>query len=148
MSQSDESLKQLWTIARNYARRKGFANHAEDFAQECVMGRVNGRTTTIGNLFVDYLRKNFGRNQLKREAKAREQISYQAIVEDDTHTYQDSNIVPALIKDFSKEDRCIFLLKYIWGFSIKEIAYCFGMKESAVLYKIKQFKRIATKENW
>ena len=53
-------LKKLRGIAVGYATRKGFANEADDFAQEYIIKMWSGRKASIAQVFVDYLRARYG----------------------------------------------------------------------------------------
>ena len=57
---NDVEIKSLLNRAKAYANSKRFAQHSDDFAQEVYIAYARGRKATIEQLFVDFLRKEYG----------------------------------------------------------------------------------------
>lgn len=59
MQESD--IKKYQEKCRVHARRQGYSELADDFAQEAIIQKaIANRKTTIRNLFIDFLRKEYG----------------------------------------------------------------------------------------
>lgn len=51
--------------AKSFARSWGYANEADDFAQEALITKLTGRSARLEHLFIDYLRKHYGRTGIR-----------------------------------------------------------------------------------
>lgn len=58
---NDVEIKSLLNRAKAYANSKRFAQHSDDFAQEVYIAYARGRKATLARLFIDFLRKEYGR---------------------------------------------------------------------------------------
>lgn len=57
----DAEIKKYQERCKAHARRQGHSELADDFAQEAIIQKaIAGRKTTIQNLFIDFLRKEYG----------------------------------------------------------------------------------------
>jgi len=58
---NDEEIRKYQKRCIQHAKRAGHSQLADDFAQEAIIKRVfANRKTTIKNLFIDFLRKEYG----------------------------------------------------------------------------------------
>lgn len=135
--------KSLWNYAVRYATRMGFRNDAEDFAQECLLKIQSGRRSSVENLFIDFIRSQQGRFKEKRTAKAREMLSYDLFNERVHGRIEEGNsLTVSLAENLDGQEKAIFCLRYLWGFTELEIAYCFGLTEYAVCHRLRKTRKI------
>jgi len=75
-------IEKLLSIARSHAKKRGYESIADDFAQEVYIEYAGGRKTTIKNLFIDFLREQYGSTRhpsgRARIAAVRTQVSLDA----------------------------------------------------------------------
>ena len=62
-------IKKLWEVCCRYARKRGYSQFADDFAQEAVFARIRGRKASLDQLLTDFLRKEYGDSRVRRQPK-------------------------------------------------------------------------------
>lgn len=145
----------IWIAARNHATRLGFANDAEDFAQEAVQKLSSGRQTTLENLFIDYLRHYYGRKLKGAHNKTMERLAYtvldsamnpRGILEDKPRDTMNAEDCARLVNYLKGEGRALFILRYVWGYSLKELGYLYGVTDSAISLRIGAIQKFLVQE--
>lgn len=136
----------------NYARHYNRPDDADDFAGWACLKVFEGRKASIKNLFIDYLRNEYGSTGLLRHTdnprKIKKNMCKQSI--DDTavnlnlraasRTERNFGDSEYLLKNLSRYERTVLILREIWGFDEKEIAYCFGITESGICLQLKKIQ--------
>ena len=64
-------INQLQARARSVARKYKRPNEADDFAQEAVIAMLAGRKASLEQLFIDYLRAQYGRTGVRSTSGGR-----------------------------------------------------------------------------
>jgi hypothetical protein len=62
-------IKQFHHKAKQYAIRRGHEETSDDFAQEAAIAYFRGRKASIGQLFIDFLRKEYGDCRVRGNSK-------------------------------------------------------------------------------
>lgn len=57
---TNDEIKKIQERARKHARARGYSQHADDFAQEAIIKLLADRRATIDQLFIDFLRHEYG----------------------------------------------------------------------------------------
>lgn len=139
-------LVQLRKSALWYGYKRGLGQQAEDFAQYAVLKRIEGSTSNIHILYVDYMRMVFGRGDSPTsKARAFAERTFSDMEEEEYHLADDFQIedTALIFKVFPKgKDRAIILLKVIHDFRLSELGYLFGVSESAMCGKLKRLYAI------
>lgn len=65
---TDDEIKKIQVRARRVARDWGYPEEADDFAQEAAIAIFRGRKASVKDLFIDYLRTQYGRTGLRSTA--------------------------------------------------------------------------------
>lgn len=131
------NYRKLRHQAVGMARKAGFINHADDFAQVALLKLSQGRKTTLDNLLTDYLRETFGRsNVVNKDA-----LETRRAIESRWHDLE-TNDVPdptqvkegqdfhTHLKDLEPKERAMLVLLYKWDMTLKEVGEVFGVTES------------------
>jgi hypothetical protein len=148
-TESDKKFIELRRRCETIAKRKGYPNEAEDFAQYAAEKWLLGRRTTVDQLFTDYLRQNYGdfRSPGGRD-RAIGRHTQKAI--DDNIQYSGSNFRDSpdsrtyvrsgtqYLKEESRIDQACYMLFHMWGFLETEIGNLFGFSGSRVCQRIKR----------
>lgn len=139
----------VWLRAYKHAVNRGYDQDAEDFAQECYMKIQAGRNASVGQIFIDYLRQRYGRTSVKKPYTTQQLINYEqlndnAVVDEDPKKW-DQRVILDVAHFLEGEQRIIFILRYIWGFSEPEIGFCFGLTMSAISLRIKAIHEVLAK---
>lgn len=139
----ERNFLKLMGFARNVARRKGYHQHADDFAAEVAIKTIEGRKASTEQLFVDYLRKEYGDARLASgREKMRDRHAMQELADTVAASTRNSAALEQLCGGFRiyGSSRAILVLYYKWGFHEAEIANCYGVTESRICQRLKEIQ--------
>ena len=129
-----------------------FPSESEDFAAYAVEHIMQGRRASIGHLFIDYCRENFGaRRNASGRIRSEANLSVAEFDEGLHHdpTNNPTTLDTGLLEGVPSEVRCAYILHYEWGLTLEEIARCFGILkttlEKRMTYYHRTIKRNITK---
>jgi RNA polymerase sigma factor (sigma-70 family) len=117
----------------------------EDFWQYLRLQRLQGRNSKLRYIHTDWLRRTRGESRSKHHEK-RERLMQASQLDEDKQPKEQLNpeqatvfklYIMEILDKLCPEDHCIFFLKYVWGFTNREIAVCFGWHETNVWKRIK-----------
>lgn len=144
--------KKLIRRYRAIAFGYGFRCEADDIAQEAFLGGLERPKwkQTPHQRVIDAIRKLYGRdvgrgcpnpllNRLGDEDEEKILISTQKPSE--THGIDGVDFRKAVSSLGIGEERCIFLLRFAWGFNEKEIGNCLGVSESRISQRLKAIQK-------
>lgn len=144
MSNEEKLIRRYRAIAYGY----GFKRDAEDIAQEAVLGALENPQwkQTPRQRVVDAIRKLYGRdvghgipNPLQcRVGGENEEKILESLTQCREEDRDNRHRIKQVVDSITGEDRAIFVLKHVWGFSEKEIGYCFNVSESRVSQRLKR----------
>lgn len=132
------NIENISSRAQMLACKFGYSDFKEDISQEVLTGFLAKEShQTVEQSVIDWMRKNGKRTRrgLKNpnfnttrlvQAPFKDQNPGIAFKEFDSY-----------LKRLDNRDRCIAVLRYVWGFDTHEIAYCFGFTPSMVSKRIK-----------
>lgn len=135
----DADLQKLRRMARSYCCKRGYAEIAEDFAQEATFSLSRGRKASLEQLLIDFLRGYYGstRHGGKSSRHAHTSLYHEDGEEKCTDTDQDAARGDLL--DFGElgnalkgNQRIVFHLTHTWGLLRTEVADVLGVSESRV----------------
>jgi DNA-directed RNA polymerase specialized sigma24 family protein len=131
---SQNSALKLRHKAFRYAYKSGVGEYAEDFANYCVLRRLQGQGSDINFMLTDYKRETFGATRSTvGAAKVKAEFDPIDINEVEIEAPKKES-VSAIINEFKwgKTHRPIYLLHYYFGLLLNDIALCFDVTESRV----------------
>lgn len=144
----DEWLKEKRYIARVYIlRHNPFAQKedAEDFCSFCTELWLQDRRkkASIEQLYIDYVRMfGIGKYHKKPSGLEFSSVEYNPDTDDTSKLNQEILTMEAVdmgpIGRLKNQDRVIAILYFHWGFTAKEIGYCYGVTESAIALHLKE----------
>lgn len=110
---------------------------AEDFAQFATLAVFTGRKTSTKNLFCDFMREEFGRNDAHEnleKTKVKKPWQAGAMIEDvEDCKIQDLDLrIATRLKHLDMAERVITILILGWGFTQREVAEVMGVSESRI----------------
>jgi RNA polymerase sigma-70 factor, ECF subfamily len=162
-----ESIPRLFGLARRLA-----GNDAEDLVQECLMRSYRSfgslEDPQAGLAWMQRILVNVYRDRLRKQARAVPEVAveevedfslYRTLADEDPLPYSDSLHVDFL-HSFGREDvhavlmrlpeiyRAPLVLRYMQGFSTKEIARLLGAPLGTVLARLHRGRNLFEKELW
>lgn len=127
-------FEKIKAIAINETIKFNKPELADDFVQFSAEALLRGRKATVGQLFIDFIRQEFGDS---RKTKRPERLKFNNSLQ--WEDWMDQEVVDKHDLDFTKMvdkfegmDRSILILHYVWGMTLKEIGYAVGLSESGV----------------
>lgn len=151
---NNNTILQIRSEALKYAARHGFGHQeCEDFAQEASYSVWENPSRHIEFLFVDYLRREFGRvydgkHNESGQMKTKTRLSYgdldvaQQTDEDAFMTNSKFDLDFSTYQDLlDTQERTIITLLYKWDFTLSEVGECLGVSESRVSQRLVDIKR-------
>jgi DNA-directed RNA polymerase specialized sigma24 family protein len=153
---SIDEISQFKRRARHIARTRGYAEYADDFAQDIFQSLSRGRHATIEQLFVDFLRKERGDLRTDsgraRAAGTSKALSLDAPVNRDQpellnhevlageRTAEHGELGGQSAHLFSGDELELYDLHFVEQCAQNEIAEYFGMSEAWVSIKIRKMR--------
>lgn len=157
---TNDEIRAYQKKARAYASAHGEGNCADDFAQEAIVKILSGRKATIAQLFIDFVRQQYGDTgrgrsalgQLK-SAGIREAKSFdQPISRESESTLFDVLVAPEpdpghdrhdwrARNSFGEREGLIADMRYDDEMLESEIAWIFGVTESRICQIIKRVNK-------
>jgi DNA-directed RNA polymerase specialized sigma24 family protein len=138
--------------AKRTAKTYGFSDeYAEDFAQFALLYISKGRKATVAQLWVDFLRHEFGKkNEEHHEAKLAEKLGYLEM----TNIREDFSRYEPTLSSVGKEcqsklhgiERAVFTL-LCYGFTLEEIGDMFGVTEGRIGQHMMEIKKKLRENN-
>ena len=133
-----EDYDRLKGIAKALTKRFNKPELTDDlvsFASEAI---VRGRKATVKQLYVDFLRQEFGDSRglssTFKLANALEWEDYMDMEVLDSHSVDFNKIV----NSFKGEDKAVLVLYYQWSLTMKEIGNVFGCSEASISIRFKE----------
>lgn len=143
MTPDGQTIWRYQERAFKYARMKypgGNIEDAKDFASWITTKRLEGATGTLGQLYVDFLRQEYGRTGKSRPSRSAEKKRQSRVVmeyDSGQHADPKKTDISSYISCFHGIERAILTLCYKWEFNEAEIADCFGVTESRICQRLK-----------
>lgn len=141
----EDEAKKLHKYAHKRAMGTRFARDADDIAQNAVLKRLEGETGNVDQLFVDFLRANYGDTRSKyRQGQKRVAASRADRLVSPSETGRELGFegVQRFLSDnggwFSQRDRATLTMKFQWEMTNQEIAQAFGISDRKVRYLLKE----------
>lgn len=144
----------LFKIYKKYAERKGYSQHSDDFAQEAIIECFKGSFRTTNQIFIDFLRKQYGDTRHSRSisghnksfdghSNERKEFDFENIAATNNN---DLGKFSEPIENYWRYYRFtlreqIILTLFIQDMTLIEIANIFGVSESRISQQIKRIKR-------
>lgn len=151
----DDTARKLYSKAKAVAARYWFPQEAQDVAQDVLVSYLKNPNSkqTVTQAVIDWARRNGSttRRGNKRlcllDANTCVDDEYLLRVAHDAGYFTRSLLnFEEQIKGLASIDRCIAVLRFVWGFEIEEIAYCFGMSASRVSLAIGRIQQSLKEE--
>lgn len=146
----ENDLRKFRKKAEARARRSRLKHEAEDFASEAMLKSLEGSSASIDELWIDYLRTNYGdtRSKYRKDQKRLypKNVDHKTKLVSTEETGREVNFgcIQRLICEngswFSQRDRAALTLKYKWGLTSSEIAEAFGVTPSTVTLIFKELE--------
>lgn len=147
-SETDSEIRKFIRRAKSYVYKRGRHELADDFSQEAVIALITGRKATIPQLYVDFLRKEYG-DLRSPHGRARSSSLLYGTSLDQPASEDDATLLHELVPShggdsgpvgidwrhrvtFRGRDALIAELRYDEGMSEKDIADILGVTESRV----------------
>lgn len=126
-------FEQIKGIATAKVKSFGRPELADDFVQFTLEALLRGRKATVAQLFIDFVRQEFGDNRAKenREFKFNNSVEWEEYMDQEVLDQHDLDFT-RIVDKFEGTDRSILILHYVWGMTLKEIGYAIGVTESRV----------------
>jgi DNA-directed RNA polymerase specialized sigma24 family protein len=136
----DRQQFEMWqNRAKNMAARWGYRCCAEDFAQEVCLAISKGRKASMKQMFIDFLRREYGDYRFaggdKKAASVRMLASPLAI---ERLSKEYGRPAIEMAKSLRYIERSLVILHYDWGFTVEEIAHCFGVGEPRIRKRLER----------
>lgn len=139
---SDENLERLRVRVLCEAKSIGLGDEAEDFFQEIMLSRLQGRgqSQLVKHATIDAARKQGFSTRDGKENPRKNQVPLDEIK--NLSERIDSKIdakssVERYLKRLEMADRAVLILYFAWGLTTDEIAYVLGLKESLIPFRIR-----------
>lgn len=154
MDLSNEEIRKFTERAHYVASKFGRSDLAEDFTQEMFLAFAEGRHgATVDQLFIDYLRKTFGRSGTSGGEQRKLIAARTFSLDEPVGDHPDSPLGHDLVGDprgdlelgreygrivglLAGRDRELVELYYSEGWTLKEIAEKYGVTESRMSHKL------------
>lgn len=148
MPDSTKRLLQLQRNARRHAECRGYGEEADDFAQFMAEKFLAGRRgATIGQMFIDYLRQEYGDSRRVKSITTKNERRFYKQLTPANQPRSGPNLVSlsltiaedvdaAMRKIEDPNIRVMYVLYGLYGFTLDEIGWMFGMTGSAVCQKL------------
>jgi hypothetical protein len=155
---TDDEIKQFQKRAAYVARKQGYPQFAEDFAQEVLLAFSSGRTATVDQLFVDYLRKEQGSSRTPG-GRARQMARARTLSLDEPANEEGSSVLNhELVGDpggdrgplqlsgpsaflFSGVELDIYQMVFVEERTLLDVGDHLGVSESRVCQRVKEMQK-------
>jgi len=151
---TEQEAKELMAKIQGWARKRPFRSEQdrEDFVSFAVTKVLKGRSASFGQLRVDWMRefvagRSDGAHFAERLEMAQGSITAEAVDVVPDHEPNALNVLERseMIRralDVKGPDRAILLLRGLFSFSEKEIAFIFGVTEARISQKLSKAQRL------
>lgn len=126
-------FEKIKAIAASETRKFDKPELTDDFIQFAAEALLRGRKATVGQLFIDFIRQEYGdsRHQTHWHFKFNNSVELEDGMEGHVVDQHDLDFT-RIVDKFEGVDRSILILHYVWGMTLKEIGYAVNLSESAV----------------
>lgn len=126
------------------ANYHGYEQDQEDFAQEVALENLKGRTTTMKNHLIDYLRREYGDTRYAPgKIKADALLNPAEVTELNSGYEEQTNTIDfeSLINCLDAREQAYMNLIHRWGFTMFEVGQTFGVSEGRVSQEVKEINK-------
>ncbi len=132
---TDLDILKRVTRARQFARAKGWAIHADDFGQDVAVQLLQGRKTSTKNLWIDFLRNKYGdtsyeHGRVRNEIGKQKQITVVPV----QPTQEHGASIIMMMRGRTKEQQELILLLSSYMFEC-EVAELLGITRGALHHR-------------
>lgn len=141
----DATIRKLSRRAQYVARKYWHPDEAEDIAQSVLLSYLKNPESkqTVEQVVIDYLRQNGGRTRggahricLLDGHHSDEEIDLFVFDKSARSSGEQLSGFERYLVGFETKDRCIAVLRYVWGLTEKEIGFCLGLTESRISQRL------------
>ncbi len=142
-------FEHLYENAKDEARKSGYPDHAEDFAQWLMIKYLEGKSQhqRLRDALTDYLRVTFGntRNQsfvYFRNLYSFHEHEYRFATKNNAETeLYEKELITILFERLDERERKVFALYYEQSLAQKDVAKAMGVHESRISQVMRVIKR-------